>query len=77
MSDFALDRIVNRVRENRTARERDLLGERAAALCPEGRMGCSHTPGARVFDRVSGQEGTVLGGTRENVLVSTPQRTDR
>jgi len=40
-------------------------------------MGCTYTAGVRVFDRVSGQEGTVLGARRETVNVSTPERDDR
>lgn len=71
------DRFRERLRQSRTARERTVLGDVAPVTCPEGRMGCTHTPGARVFDRVSGQEGTVLGATRETVHVSTPEREDR
>lgn len=55
---------------------RGLLDDGGKPECPEGRMGCTHTPGARVFDRVSGQEGTVVSATVETVLVSAPERSD-
>lgn len=69
-----LDRFRERLRQSRTARNRTVLEEGASIECPEGRMGCSYTPGARVFDRVSGQEGTVIGGTVETVLIPTAGR---
>jgi hypothetical protein len=69
-----LDRFRERLRQSRTARTRAVLDDAASIGCPEGRMGCSYTPGARVFDRVSGLEGEVIGGTVETVLVPTPER---
>ena len=77
MSDSARDRIVERLRQSRTAYERDLLGMGGSPLCPEGRMGCTFTAGVRVFDRVSGQEGEVLGARRETVVIPATRRDDR
>jgi hypothetical protein len=77
MERYAIDKLVERLRQSRTARDRELLESAGSPLCPEGRMGCTYTAGVRVFDRVSGQEGTVLGARRETVVVSTPERDDR
>jgi len=41
----------------------------AAAQLEARRIGGLHVAGDVVFDVVSGQEGEVVGGTRENVLV--------
>lgn len=68
-----LDLNRERVRQNRTARARSLASERHSAPCAEGRLGCTFTPGDRVFDRVTGQEMEVVGATRENVVVPTPK----
>lgn len=69
MSELA--RVTERLRQNRTARARELVQHRAAVACPEGRIGCTYIPGDRVFDPVTGQEGEVVGGTVENVVVPT------
>lgn len=76
MAQGELDKFAERLRQSRTARERAVLGEAGSPLCPEGRIGCTFTAGARVFDRVSGQVGEVLSGSRENVIVSTTRRAD-
>lgn len=65
----SLDRILDRVQQNRTARQRNLDNHLARAPCAETRLGCTFVAGARVFDRVTGEVGEVLGGTRENVIV--------
>lgn len=62
------DRVRERLRQSAAARNRALQDGLTAAPCAEARMGCSFTPGARVFDRVTGAEGVVLGGTIENVI---------
>lgn len=74
MTQGELTKFSERLRQARTALERDTLGSQVNPLCAEGRLGCTYTPGARVFDRVSGQEGTVLRGARENIIVATPER---
>lgn len=73
MSD-ELARVRERVRQNRAARRQALTETRAFPPCPEGRLGCMYQVGDRVFDLVSGQEGVVVGGTRENIVVPTPHR---
>ncbi len=69
-----LDRALERVRQGREQRRRELAGAGARPLSAEDRLGSAFTPGARVFDRVTGQEGEVLGGTTENVVVQPPER---
>lgn len=74
MSDIA--RIRERLRQARAVRAREVLGTHPKAECPEGRIGCRYEPGTRVFDRVTGEEGEVIGGTRENVVLAAPDRSD-
>jgi tRNA(Arg) A34 adenosine deaminase TadA len=73
MSDV-LDRIRERTRQLReTQRARmdaAIADARQRAAARDGR----HPIGARVFDVVSGQEGEVVGRTRENVIDSTRAR---
>jgi hypothetical protein len=71
MTHDAHHRIRERLRQSQTARTRTVLDAPSSPQCPEGRMGCSYTPGARVFDRVSGLEGEVIGGAREDIIVPT------
>ncbi len=50
---------------------------RAAAAppeTPEQRMGLELTPGSRVLDRVTGQEGEVLAGSTANYIVPVAGR---
>lgn len=69
-----LDRIRERVRQNREAQRQAMAEGARQASCPEGRMGCPLMPGTRVFDTVTGLEGEVVGGTRENVVVPIAKR---
>ena len=50
----------------------------AAAAAPppsaEEQMGLALTPGARVFDLVTGQEGTIVAGGKANYVVPSPER---
>jgi hypothetical protein len=73
MSHF-VDRIRERVRQQRALRDDGAGRSAMAAPCAEGRMGCQFRAGDRVFDLITGQEGEVLGGTRENVIVPAPER---
>jgi hypothetical protein len=70
MSEF--DRIRERVRQAREARTRELLPTQPARTSALEAIVGPLAPGARVFDRVSGEEGEILGGTRENVLNPAP-----
>lgn len=70
----AIDRLLDRLREARTARARELRAGGAAPRCAEDRLGCRFRPGDRVFDLVSGEEGEVLGSTIEHVVVPAPGR---
>lgn len=69
-----LDRVLERVRQSRIARERRLTADRPSATGTGARNGLTHAPGTRVFDTISGLEGEVIDGARENVIVSTTQR---
>lgn len=63
----------DRVRQNRAALVRSLASECHSAPCAERRLGCTFMPGDRAFDRVTGQEVEIVGGTRENIVVSAPR----
>lgn len=69
-----LDRIRERARQNRAAQRQAMADGARPVSCPEGRMGCPLLPGTRVFDTVTGLEGEVVAGTRENVVVPTAKR---
>lgn len=71
-----LDRLRERVRQTRTVLERQLNRYTGTPACPESALGCTFLPGDRVFDRVTGEEGVVLGGQRETLVVSAPGRSD-
>lgn len=72
-----MQRIGEVIREMTLARRLEL--EQLAADVPapartEDRMGLALRPGARVLDLVTGQEGTIDGGTRTHTIVPTAQR---
>jgi hypothetical protein len=71
MSD--LDRIRERVRQNRVGQTATGAGAAPKPATDAARRGAQHLPGDRVFDRVTGQEGIVLGGTTENLIVPTAE----
>jgi hypothetical protein len=71
---MSVDRVRELMRQNRKQLRMTLAPPAPPALSPEARIGLSLTPGTRVFDTVSGQDGEVLGGTRENVVVHHPER---
>ena len=59
-----LQRLREQLRQGREARRRELLAP-ADPAAADDQIGLSFTPGARVFDRVTGETGVVLGGKRE------------
>ena len=72
-----LTRFRERLRQTRAARVRTNLspgvGNPTSASSDVGGL----APGSRVFDVVTGEEGEVIGGTRENVIVPTAGQSDR
>ena len=76
MAPDTIARFTERLTQSRAAVRNVLEGAVPSPPCLEDRIGCAFRPGMRVFDRVSGQEGEVIAGTRENVLVPTPKRND-
>jgi len=66
-----VDRILERLRQTRAGRESAAFVS-SLRPSPAGRMVTSgFAPGDRVFDTVSGEEGEVIGGARENVVIPT------
>ena len=65
---------VDRVGRSRAAANQRLFDRfptrHAAGATPTGAL----EVGARVFDLVTGQEGEVIGGSRENFIVPAPER---
>lgn len=74
MSDLSIDRVLERVRQGTAARMAALVKDRQALTPGVTRATSAHTPGARVFDPVSGEEGEVIHAGSENVVVPTTQR---
>lgn len=70
----AHDKILERLRQNETARGLQLEPQRPKPACAEGRIGCTFLAGDRVFDLLTGQHGEVISGTIENVLIPAPKR---
>ena len=71
-----IDVLRERLRQARDARRRELVADAGQTYCPELALNCTHQPGARVFDRVTGQEGVIIGGTRENLVGTVARRGD-
>jgi len=69
-----LPKLRERVRQNRTAREGDLVTSRAGNAQGDALPGGAFRVGDHVFDPETGQDGEVIGGTRENIVLPTPQR---
>jgi len=72
-----LARAIDRLVQSGAALRRDLEAAKRRAPTAERRIGLEVTPGARVFDTVTGQEAEVVHGTRENVVLPTPERDQR
>jgi len=73
-SALELARVLDRIEQDRAVMHQEIRAGMGSAPCAEDRLGCAFRPGARVFDRVTGQEGTVIAGARENLIVPTSQR---
>jgi len=69
--------IRERVEQQRRARNAQIAAALAAAQLEARRIGAQHVAGDVVFDVVSGQEVTVVGTTRENLVVPTPEGGNR
>lgn len=69
-----IDRILERVRQNTEARMARIARQRSSDNSRPMSVTAAHTLGARVFDPLTGQEGTVVGGGSENVVVQAPGR---
>lgn len=75
-----IDRVLERVRQGRAARERELLVPRTRASEAESRGGAALVAGGRAFDTVSGQDvevvdvGLPFGIGAEAVRVRLPDR---
>lgn len=72
----AHDRLRERLRQGRAAALRELGADVPAAAPSAEAIGRAFAPGARVFDRVTGLEGVVLSGTRENIIEPITERND-
>ena len=70
-SPTKLNRLLERLHQNREARRTSVDIQRSKSVSPEQRLGSTVLAGARVFDTVSGLEGEVIAATRENVIVPT------
>ena len=69
MAHEELKRFMARRAAARPALDAQLQGEARAAAAAAGAGESALPPGTRVFDRVTGLEGVVLGGRTENVIV--------
>lgn len=67
-------RMLERIKEARAAALRELSTSQSARLIGELSARSGLRVGDRVFDLVTGEEGDVLGGRTENVVVPTPKR---
>lgn len=64
-----LDRILAELKETNRRADESLRAGCKGADCADQHLGLSLRPGAKVYDVVTGQEGTILGGTAENTLI--------
>lgn len=70
------DRVLEVLRQGAARRRRELGAAAAAAAPGDVVSGLSFTVGDRVFDRVTGEVGVVLGGNRQTFNYQSPERTD-
>jgi hypothetical protein len=66
-----LTELRDRLEQNRVARQRAIRQALESAADRTTRLRGTLPAGARVFDTVSGEEGEVVGGTVENLIVPT------
>lgn len=76
IDDTAIKLVLERVRQNRAAIARTIGPSSATAPTAVADGAAVAQQGTRVFDTVSGLEGEVIHGTRQNLVVSTPERGD-
>ena len=69
-----LGRLQERLRQAQAARRQTIADTRRQASSRQDSGASAIAPGTRVFDLVSGEEGHVVFYTRENILISTPDR---
>lgn len=69
-----LDRLLERMRQRREQRAAELAPVTAARRPLAVARGLAHPPGSTVFDPVTGQEGVVVSGGVQNVVVPAAQR---
>jgi len=72
--DRPLGITIDRVRRSRAAREVRENGQLSPLAGGPAARTRALEIGARVFDLVTGQEGEVIYGTRENLIVPTAER---
>jgi hypothetical protein len=72
-----LTRALERLSQARTARLGTAGTLLKATTSRASALGLKFTPGMRVFDRVTGEEGIVDGGTVETLVRPTADRTAR
>lgn len=65
---------LERLRQNRLARVQELHSASAGSSGKPVAPGVPFVAGDLVFDIVSGLEGEVVAGTRQNVVIQAPQR---
>lgn len=73
MVNDELDRIRERIEQNRTSNFTDRLAVAGKPAPAECRMGCTFFAGDRVLDLVTGLDGTVETVTRDNIVDSAPR----
>jgi hypothetical protein len=71
-----LDRVLERVRQNRARALETLTPRTPSRAATTTTAPGGFTPGAPVFDTVTGQHGEVIGGSRENVIRPSAERAD-
>jgi hypothetical protein len=69
----ALTLNLERVRQNRAARQAAIDATRGNAPAAADRRGAQYLRGDVVFDRVTGETGVVVDARRENLVVPTPR----
>jgi len=72
-----LDEALEQLGDFNRRAARDMAARCPGPGCPENDLGLAHRPGARVFDLVTGQEGVILGGSRETDFVPVARGPER
>ena len=69
-----LTKVLDRVRQDRTGRRQTDADTRANVTTNNGAASGASIAGTRVFDRVTGEEGIILGRHTENIIVPITRR---